>query len=126
VELRLLSREREATSGWLDEMFRLPRSIRLGSRIQEWQEAYSRLRHNLPSKYHLSKYHLAHATFDVVSNRVLYSREPLERFWNSTVEHIKGRKIWKIDPGKLTTNLIKDFFLIASFVFTFRAGPRAE
>ena len=122
LELRLhLSREGETYHGWLDEMFRLQKSIRLGGRIQEWQEAYLRLRRSLPAKCRL-----VHAKFDAMTNRAVYSREPLEWFWNDTVEHLKGMRIWKIDPGKLATNLIKDFFLTASFVFSYRAGSRTE
>jgi radical SAM superfamily enzyme YgiQ (UPF0313 family) len=121
-ELRLhLTRDGEAAHGWLDEMVRIQRSIRLGSRIHEWQVAYSRLRHSLPSKYRL-----LHVKFDILSNRALYSREPLQRFWNNTVEQLKGMRIWNVDPGKLTTNLIKDLLLTTSFVFTFRAGSRPE
>ena len=121
-EMRLhLTRDGEAARGWLDEMVRMQRSIRLGSRMQDWQEAYSRLRHSLPSKYQL-----LHAKFDALSNRALYSREPLQRFWNDTVEQLKGMRLWNIDPGKLTTSLIKDLFLTTSFVFTFRAGSRGE
>ena len=122
LKLRLhLTREGDVACGWLDEMVRMRRSIRLGSRIQEWQEAYSRLRHSLPAKCRL-----LHAKFDALSNRALYSREPIQHFWNNTVEHLKGMRIWKIDPGKLTTSLIKDFFLTMSFVFTYRAASRAE
>ena len=122
LEMRLyLSRDGEAARGWLDEMVRIQRSIRLGSRMQEWQEAYSRLRHRLPLKSRL-----LHAKFDALSNRALYSREPLQRFWNKTVDQLKGRRLWNIDPGKLTTSLIKDLFLTMSFVFTFRAGTRAK
>jgi hypothetical protein len=61
-----------------------------------------------------------------LSNRALYSREPLQHFWNNTIEQLKGMRISQIDPGKLATNLIKDFFLTAYFAFTFRAGSRAE
>jgi radical SAM superfamily enzyme YgiQ (UPF0313 family) len=122
LELRLhLSREGETYHGWLDEMFRLQKSIRLGGRIQEWQEAYSRLRRSLPAKCRL-----IHAKFDAMTNRAVFSREPLEWFWNDTVEHLKGMRIWKIDPGKLATNLIKDFFLTTSFVLSYRAGSRTE
>jgi len=102
-------------------MVRIQRSIRPGSRMQDWQEAYSRLRHSLPSKYQL-----LHAKFDALNNRALYSREPLQRFWNDTLEQLKGMRLWNIDPGKLTTSLIKDLSLTTSFVFTFRAGSRAE
>jgi len=122
LELRLyLTRDEVATNGWLDEMFRLQRSIRLSGRIREWQKVYSRLRHSLPSK---SRF--LHVKFDAMTNRVIYSREPLERFWNETVEHLKKLRIWKIDPGKLTASLIKDFYLTMSFVFTYRAGTRTE
>jgi radical SAM superfamily enzyme YgiQ (UPF0313 family) len=116
-----LNREGEAAHRWLDEMAHIQRNIRLGSRIQEWQEAYSRLRHSLPSKYRR-----VHAKFDALTNRVLYSRQPLERFWNNTVEHLTAMRLWKIDPGKLATSLLKDFFLTTSFVFTYRAGSRIE
>jgi hypothetical protein len=82
-ELRFhLNGEREAAYRWLDEMAGIQRSIRLGSRIQEWQEAYSRLRHSVPAKCRL-----LHATFDAMSNRALYSREPLQHFWNNTIEN---------------------------------------
>ncbi len=116
-----LNREGEAARGWLDEMARIHTSIRLGGKMQEWQDAYARLRHSLPAKYRL-----VHAKFDAFSNRALYSREPLQRFWNNTVEQLRGMRIWNIDLGKLTTNLIKDFFLTAYFAFTFRAGSRTE
>jgi radical SAM superfamily enzyme YgiQ (UPF0313 family) len=120
VRLHLTS-EGEAARRWLDEMVRIQKSIRLGSRIQEWQEAYSRLRQCLPAKYPL-----IHAKFDAFSNRALYSREPLQRFWDNTVEQVRGMRIWNIDPGKLIINLIKEFFLSISFALTYRNGSRAE
>jgi len=121
-EMRLyLTRDSEAARGWLDEMVRIQRSIRLGSRMQDWQEAYSRLRHSLPSKYQF-----LHAKFDVLTNRALYSREPLQRFWDDAAKQLKGMRPWNIHPGKLTVSLIKDLFLTTSFVFTFRAVSRAE
>ena len=120
-ELRFhLNGEGDPAYRWLDEMARIQRSIRLGNRIQEWQEAYSHLRHSVPAKCRL-----LHAKFDAMSNRALYSREPLQNFWNNTLEQLKGMRIWKIDPGKLTINLIKDFFLTTSFVLTYRAGSRS-
>jgi radical SAM superfamily enzyme YgiQ (UPF0313 family) len=115
------TREEEAARGWLDEMLRIHRSIRLGSRIQEWQEAYSRLRQSLPSKYLLVQ-----AKFDAFTNRALYSREPLQRFWSNTVEQLRGMRIWNINPGRVTANLVKDILLTMSFALTFRAGSRAE
>jgi hypothetical protein len=120
-ELRLYLTREDAARSWLDEMTLIQRSIRLGSRIQEWQDAYSRLRRSLPAKCRL-----LNAKFDALSNHAIYSREPLQNFWNKTIEHSKGMRIWKIDPGKLASTLIKDFFLTTSFVFSYRAGSRAE
>jgi hypothetical protein len=116
---RYLSRQGEPAGGWIDEMLSIHRSIRLGSRIQEWREAYARLRHSLPAKYRL-----IHAKFDALSNRAFYSREPLDRFWNNTLEQLREMRIWNIDPGKLTITLIKDFLLSTTFAFTFRAASR--
>jgi len=122
-ELRLhLTREGEAARVWLDEMVRIHGSMPRGGRIQEWQEAYARMRHSLPSKYQI-----LHAKFDALSNRALYSREPLERFWTNTLERLKRMKIWDIDLGKLTTALIKDFYLTTSFALTYsRFSSRPE
>jgi radical SAM superfamily enzyme YgiQ (UPF0313 family) len=121
-QMRLyLSHDGEAAHGWLDEMVRIQRSIRPGNRIREWRAAYSRLRSTLPLKSRL-----LHTKFDALSNRVFYSREPLQRFWNNTLEQPKGMRLWNIDPGKLTTTLIKDIVLTTSFVFTFCAGSRTE
>jgi hypothetical protein len=121
-EMRLhFARDGEAAYGWLEEMLRIQRSIWLGTRISEWQMAYSRLRYNLPLKSRL-----LHAKFDALSNRAIYSREPLQGFWNNTVEQLKEKRLWNINPGKLTTSLIKDLALTTSFVFTFRAGSQAE
>jgi len=122
-ELRLyLNREGEAAAHrWVDEMVRMQRSIRLGNRIREWQDAYSRLQHSLPSKYWL-----IHAKFDALSNRAFYSREPLQRFWDNTVEQVRGMRIWKIHPVKVITNLTKEFCLSISFAFTYRSGSRAK
>jgi hypothetical protein len=121
-EVRLhLSREGESARSWLDEMLRIQRGIQLGTRMQEWRDAYKPLQHSLPLKYRL-----LHVKFDAFSNRAIYSREPLRRFWDNTVEQLRRMRIWNIDSEKLTTALIKDFLLTASFVFTFRAGSRAE
>ena len=118
---RHLTREGEAARGWVDEMVRIHGSIRLGGRIQEWQQVYARLQQSLPSKFWL-----VYAKFDALSNRALYSREPLQRFWGNTLEQLSGMRIWSIDLGKLTTSLIKDFFLTMSFAFTCRTGSRTE
>jgi len=106
---------------WVDDMVRMQRNIRLGNRIREWQDAYSRLQHSLPSKYRL-----IHAKFDALSNRAFYSREPLQRFWDNTVEQLRGMRVWKIHPVKVISNLTKEFCLSISFAFTYRSGSRTK
>jgi hypothetical protein len=121
LELRVHLIRADVACGWLDEMVRMRRSIRLGSRIHEWQEAYSRLHHSLPAQSRFLQ-----TKFDALSNQAIYSREPLQHFWKNTIEQLQGMRIWKVDPGKLTTALIKDFFLTTSFVLSYRAGSQIE
>jgi hypothetical protein len=92
-----------------------------GSKIQEWQEAYARLRHVLPAKFRLP-----HMKFDAFTNRAVYSREDLRRFWANTMEQLRGLRLWNIRPWKLATNLVKDFFLTTSFAASYKAANRAE
>jgi radical SAM superfamily enzyme YgiQ (UPF0313 family) len=120
-EARLhLARDAGAAGGWLDEMLRIHGSIRLGSRIPEWRSVYTRLRQKAPSRHRL-----AYVNFDALSNRALYSREPLQRFWTDTLEQLSHRRFWKIDLEKLARNLVKDLVLTSSFASAFRGGSRA-
>jgi hypothetical protein len=112
-ELRL--REGETARRWLDEMHKIQDGIRLGDRIQEWQEAYGRLRECLPSKARLSL-----VKFDAINNRVVYSRQELQRIWTQTTTNARQMKLWQIHPWKVTSAMVRDFFLTTSFAFTFR------
>jgi hypothetical protein len=69
---------------------------------------------------------LPHVRFDAFSNRAFYSRQDLHRFWASTLNHLERKKFWNIPPGRLAVALMRDFFLTASFAFTFRAQSRAN
>ena len=112
-ELRL--RESEAARRWLDEMHNIHASTRLGDRLHEWHEAYARLRGSLPSKPRLS-----FVKFDAINNRVVYSRQELQRIWSDTLTNLRQMKPWQIRPWKLTTAVVKDFFLTTSFAFHYR------
>lgn len=115
-ELRAhLSREGEAARRSLDEMSELHTSIQPGSRIREWQEAYSRLRQSLPPKFHLS-----HVKFDALSNRPICSRQDLQKFWADTMRQLRGMRFWNIRPWKMTVAFIEDLALTVSFAFTFK------
>ncbi len=112
-ELRL--REGEAARRWLDEMYAVQANIRLGDRLHEWQDAYTRLRGMLPSKPHLRL-----VKFDAINNRVVYSRQELQRIWAQSVDNLRQMKWWQIHPWKLTSAFVKDFFLTTSFAFNYR------
>lgn len=116
-ELRL--REGDAGSRWLDEMHNIQANIRLGDRIHEWHDAYARLRRSLPGRPHL---HLI--KFDAINNRVVYSRQGLERVWSQTVRNLRSFRLWQIDPWKVTLALFNDFFLTTSFAFTFKESAK--
>jgi hypothetical protein len=116
-ELRL--RESEAAHGWLDEMYSIHASIRLGNRIHEWGDAYARLRHSLPSKAQLS-----FVKFDAINNRIVYSRQELQRIWSEAVMNLRQKKPWQIQPWKLTSAFIKDFALTTSFAVTYRESSK--
>ncbi|MBI4528859.1 MAG: radical SAM protein [Deltaproteobacteria bacterium] len=119
---RHLARDGEAAAyRWLEEMVNLHRSIRLGDRIQEWQEAYSRLREKIPSTLQLP-----HVRFDAFTNRAFYSRQDLELFWTNTTKQLKALRLWNIRPWKLAKTLVKDFSLTTSFAATFRAQSRTD
>jgi radical SAM superfamily enzyme YgiQ (UPF0313 family) len=112
-ELRL--REGETARRWLDEMHNIQANIGLGDRINQWQQAYALLRRSLPSR---SQLHLI--KFDAINNRVIYSRQELQRIWSQTLANMRSFRLWQIHPGKVTLAFVKDFFLTTSFAFTFK------
>jgi len=112
--------EGEAVQRWLDEMSRLHESIKPGSRIREWQEHYSRLRRGFPSKLRLRQ-----MSFDTLSNRAIYSRQEVQRFWGNTMQNLRNLRFWQIRPGSLFSALLKDLMLTKSFAFNFRAATRS-
>jgi hypothetical protein len=111
----LRPRESEGARRLLDEIHNIQASIRLGDRIQEWQDAYTRLRENLPSRPRLSL-----VKFDAINNRIVYSRHELQRIWSETLLNLRQLKLWQIRPWKFTRAMIKDFSLTTSFAFSFR------
>ena len=111
----LSPRESEAARRLLDEIHNIQASIRLGDRIQDWQDAYVRVRDNLPSRPQLGL-----IKFDAINNRIIYSRQELQRIWSQTLLDLRRFKLWQIHPWKFTRAMIKDFSLTTSFAFSFR------
>jgi hypothetical protein len=111
----LASAESESARKWLDEIYQIQTNIRLGDRIHEWQETYGKLRDSLPSKAQLSL-----IKYDAINDRVVYSRQELQRIWSESLTNLRQFKPWAIRPFKLSRAMARDFFLTTSFANTFR------
>jgi hypothetical protein len=107
----------EAVRGWLDEIHNIQSGIRLGDRIQEWQETYSHLRQHLPSR---PRWNAGLIKFDAINNRIFYTRQGLQRIWSQTLVNTRQMRLWQIRPWKLAQAMLKDFSLTTSFAATFR------
>lgn len=114
-ELRL--GQGDAARALLDEIQSIQANIRLGDRIQEWQDAYSRLREYLPSQARLR---LSLVKFDAINHRVFYSRQELQLCWSQTLMNIRQMRLWQIQPWKLTKAMLNDFSLTTAFAANFR------
>jgi len=113
-ELRL--REGEAARHWLDQMYNLQTGIRLNERLNEWHEAYEHLRESLPSRPDLRL-----VRFDAINNRVVYSRDEVQRVWARTVDNLREMRVWQLRPYELISAFVKDLYLTTSFATTYRA-----
>jgi radical SAM superfamily enzyme YgiQ (UPF0313 family) len=107
--------ESESARKWLDEIHQIQAGIRLGDRIHEWQESYGRLRHALPSRAQLS-----FIKYDAINDRVIYSRQELQRIWSESLTNLKLFKPWAIRPFQFSRAVVRDFLLTTSFANTFR------
>jgi tRNA A37 methylthiotransferase MiaB len=107
--------EPESARKWLDEIHQIQAGIRLGDRIHEWQESYGRLRHALPSRAQLS-----FIKYDAINDRVVYSRQELQRIWSESLTNLKQFKPWAIRPFQFSRAVVRDFLLTTSFANTFR------
>ena len=67
-----------------------------------------------------SKAQLSFVKFDAINNRVVYSRQELQRIWSHTLSNLRQLKLWQIQPWKLTKRLSKTFLLTTSFAISFR------
>jgi radical SAM superfamily enzyme YgiQ (UPF0313 family) len=112
-ELRSL--ENEAARRVVDEIHNIQAGIRLGDRIQEWHEAYGRLRISLPLRAHMRL-----VRFDALNNRIVYSRHELQRVWSQTLRNMRELRWWQIRPWKFTKAMVQDFSLTTSFANSFR------
>jgi len=106
---RLASEEGPAKK-WLDHLHGLYEDSWQGRKVQEWREAYAGFRESLPSRLHL-----LYVKFDAFTNRVVYSRDDLRRFWTKTREDLRGKRFWGIQPSRLAVTFCKEVYLTTAF-----------
>ncbi len=102
--------DEELATRWLDHLYGLYKDAWQGLKVQEWREVYSGFRERLPSKFELW-----YAKFDPINNRLVYSRQDLQKCWKRTWEHVRGWRFWNIRPWRLTVAFFRDLSLTASF-----------
>jgi radical SAM superfamily enzyme YgiQ (UPF0313 family) len=107
---RRLASEEGPAKKWLDHLHGLFEDSWRSRKVKEWREAYAGFRESLPSRLHL-----LYVKFDAFSNRVVYSREDLRRFWTRTREDLRGKRFWGIHPSRLAVTFYKEVYLTMAF-----------
>ena len=107
---RRLASEDGPAKRWLDRLAALHGEARQSLKVQEWQERYANFRNHLPSKMHL-----LYVKYDALSNRVVYSRQDLRNYWARTREHLRGLRVWDLQPARFAVTFVKEICLSTAF-----------
>lgn len=110
-----LAHEGEMVKHYVEDLSNIVKSAKPGQKLEEWHEAYRRLPNRLPAKPRFVP-----ARFDTLTNRVVYSREELHRFWSMTVAQLRSFRLWQIPPHRLLVALVRDFLITIKFASSFR------
>jgi radical SAM superfamily enzyme YgiQ (UPF0313 family) len=108
----------EPTRRWLDQLRELHKSAASNMNVKEWRQIYPRFADGL-----LSRAQLLYLKFDALNNRVVYSRQDLQKFWSRTSESLRGKRFWSVQawklPWKLPVNFFKELYLTTTFAQRF-------
>jgi hypothetical protein len=107
---RRLASEEAPAKKWLDHLYGLHENSWQGRKVQKWREAYADFREGLPSRVQLLG-----VKYDALTNRVVYSRQDLKRFWTRTREDLRGMRFWGIQPFRLAASFCKEVYLTTAF-----------
>jgi radical SAM superfamily enzyme YgiQ (UPF0313 family) len=105
-----LAREEGPAKRWLDHLAALHEEARQSLKVQEWRARYADFRDRLPSKRQL-----LYVKYDALSSRVVYSRQDLKNYWSRTREHLRGLRIWDIQPTRFAVTFFKEVCLSTAF-----------
>jgi radical SAM superfamily enzyme YgiQ (UPF0313 family) len=107
---RRLASEEGPAKKWLDHLHGLHEDSWQGRKVQEWRETYNGFRERLPSQLHRF-----YVKFDALSNRVVYSRQDLGRYWMRTWEDLREKRFWGIRPSRMAVTFCKELLLTSAF-----------
>ncbi len=107
---RRLAGEEGSAALWLDRLSALHKEARHSLKVQEWQARYAEFKDRLPTKMPL-----LFVQFDALSNRVVYSRQSLENYWARTWEHLRGMRLWDIQPSRFAVSFFRELWLSTAF-----------
>ncbi|MEK7203887.1 MAG: radical SAM protein [candidate division NC10 bacterium] len=107
---RRVASEEGPAKTWLDHLHGLHEDSWQSRKVQEWRETYNGFRERLPSQLHRF-----YVKFDALSNRVVYSRQDLGRFWMRTREDLREKRFWGIRPSRMAVTFCKELLLTTAF-----------
>jgi hypothetical protein len=107
---RRVASEEGPAKTWLDHLHGLHEDSWQSRKVQEWREAYNGFRERMPSQLHRF-----YVKFDALSNRVVYSRQDLGRFWMRTWEDLREKRFWGIRPSRMAVTFCKELLLTTTF-----------
>ena len=107
---RRVASEEGPAKTWLDHLHGLHEDSWQSRKVQEWRETYNGFRERLPSQLHRF-----YVKFDALSNRVVYSRQDLGRFWMRTREDLREKRFWGIRPSRMAVTFCKELVLTTAF-----------
>jgi hypothetical protein len=70
--------------------------------------------------------HRACLKFDALNNRVIYSRQDLEKFWIRTWESLREKRFLSLRPWKLAVNFMNEVYLTTSFGYRLISSYRSS
>jgi len=70
-----------------------------------------------------SRFQLWLKKWDIFSDSLTFSRQPMKRFWNDVVNHLRQGKIYEIRFHKLFFTGAREVVLLIQFVFSFVTQP---
>jgi radical SAM superfamily enzyme YgiQ (UPF0313 family) len=114
----------EPAGKWIEQLRELHRSTAANINVKEWRDIYPCVAGGI-----LSRAQRLCLKFDALNNRVVYSKQDLQKFWSRTAEHLRGKRFWTVQAWKLSwklpVNFVKELYLTTTFAQRFLSSYRS-